>query len=185
MQRPRHRKTRRIESDTSWAHGSQERDLRTLPTGAPGDTSWAHGSQERDLRTLPTGAPGDQGWPGSPPSSSISQPGAQRPREGRWEPEGEHRTPAPLPPVPLHHVSISCPLLLHLITSLTRPARGCCPPRRAHSIFHGRGQGMSQGHGLSPTEGVCSSTWLSWELLSMILKPPVSPGSPVCPHLTP
>ena len=35
MQRPRYRKTRRIESDTSWAHGSQERDLRTLPTGAP------------------------------------------------------------------------------------------------------------------------------------------------------
>ena len=35
MQRPRHRKTSRIESDTSWAHGSQAGHLRTLSTGAP------------------------------------------------------------------------------------------------------------------------------------------------------
>lgn len=36
-------------------------------------------------------------------------------------------------------------------------------------------RGLSQGHGLSPTEGVCSLTWLCWEFLSTILKPPHLP----------
>lgn len=165
MQRPRHRKTSRIESDMSWAHGSQAGDLRTLLAGAP--PRW--GPRVARVSALQLHLPA---W-------------CRVLERAVGNPEGEHSTPAPPPPAPLHHVSISCPLLLRLITSLTRLPEAAAHPAELTLYSMAGAGGLSRGRGLSPAEGVCSSTWLSWEFLSTILKPPISPGSPVYLHLTP
>lgn len=161
MQRPRHRKTSRIESDTSWAHSSQARDLRTLPTGVP--PRW--GPRVAWVSALQLHLPA---WC----TEALRGPlGTPRVSTGLL---------LPPPPVPLHHVSISCPLLLHLITSLTRPAQGCCPPHRAHSIFHGRGQGTVPRTWSQPRRGGLQLDLALLGVPEHDFKAPPSPQAHLC-----
>lgn len=92
MQRPRHRKTSRIESDTSWAHGSQARDLRTLPLEDrhAGDQAWLWVSTLQ--LHLPAWCTEALRGPLGTPRVSTGLP-----------------VSLPTPGSPLHHVSISMP----------------------------------------------------------------------------
>lgn len=59
----------------------------------------------------------------------------------------------------------------HLIASFTPLGPRLLPtPSLLYVSQQGPGGGLSRGCHVTPAEGVCSSTWLSWELLRTILK---------------